>query len=123
MKGALNLKGKAYVSSRTKKTLLSKQREGKKYVIWRISSKAQMQEIDRLGFHREPWLYEIKTRPFFNVRGIKSHLIKDIHFACKQGKRTIVRHLKRDDEKILKDFGVDFRPFKYRIDLTTTKVV
>ena len=116
------MKGKAYEASKTKKMLLDKKREGKKYVIWRIASKAQMQEIDRLGFQREPWLYEIKTRPFFNVKGIKSHLIKDIHFANKQGKRTIVCHLKKGDEKILKDFGVDFRPFKYRIDLTT-KVV
>ncbi len=116
------MKGKAYEASKTKKMLLDKKREGKKYVIWRIASKAQMQEIDRLGFQREPWLYEIKTRPFFNVKGIKSHLIKDIHFAYKQGKRSIVCRLKNGDAKTLREFGVDFRPFKYRIDLTT-KVV
>ena len=116
------MKGKAYEASKTKKILLNKKRKGEKYVIWRISSNAQLQEIDRLGFQREPWLYEIRTRPFWNVRGIKSHLIKEIHFAYKKGKGTIVRRLKKGDEEILKDFGVDFKPLKYRINLTTTVV-
>lgn len=116
------MKGKAYEASRTKKQLLDKKRRGEKFVIWRISSKSQLQEIERLGLKKEPWLYEIKTKPFYNVKAIKSTLIKDIHFANKQGKRFITCRLKASEKKLLDDFGVAYRPIKYRIDLTTGRL-
>ena len=116
------MKEKAYEASKTKKQLLEKKRRGEKFVIWRISSKSQLQEIERLGFKKEPWLYEIKTRPFYNVKAIQSTLIKDIHYANKQGKRFITCKLKTCEKKVLDDFGVAYRPIKYRIDLTTVRL-
>lgn len=114
------MKRKQYEISRTKKTLLDKKRRGEKFVIWKISSQAQYEEIERLGFIIEPWLYEIQTRHFFNVKALPS-LLKDIHFANQRGKRVIVRKLKKGDETLLKEYDVRFRPIKYRIDLLSSR--
>ena len=114
------MKRKQYEASRTKKTLLDKKRRGEKFVIWKISSESQYEEIERLGFIIEPWIYEIKTRHFFNIRALPS-LLKDIHFANQRGKSVIVRRLKKSDEILLKEYDIRFQPIKYRINLVSSR--
>ena len=50
MKGADNMKNKQNEVSRLKWTLLKKRRDGVRQVIWRVDSKAQKDEVLRLGF-------------------------------------------------------------------------
>ena len=109
------MKRKQFVISRTKKVLLDKKRRGQKYVIWKIS-KQQLDEICRLGFKAEPYLYEIKTRKFKDIR-LLTPLLKDLHFANKRGKKSVVRHLKDSDLKILIEYEVKFYILKYKIYL------
>ena len=116
MKGADNMKNKQNEVSRLKWTLLKKRRDGVRQVIWRVDSKAQKDEVLRLGFSMEPWLYEIWTRPFKFIKD-KPSLMKDVHYAYKRGKKCIVRHLTKRDVELLKEFDVYVRVIKYKITL------
>lgn len=110
------MKRKEFELSRSKKVLLAKKRKGEKEVIWRIENKEQLEYLKRF-FAVEPWLFEIRTRKFFNIRAITSNLLKDVHYANKKGKKTIVRKLKKSDFVNLDNYGVKYRTIKYRIIL------
>lgn len=115
-KGSWLMKRKQYEASKTKKVLLDKRRRGEKEVIWKLSE-IQLKEVEKLGMRVEPFLYEIRTRRFNNVRILQSSLLKDIHYASRDGKWQIVRHLKKCDIKILEEYGINFYPIKYKIYL------
>ena len=85
-------------------------------MVWRLSSEQQSFIEEDLGLEISPKLYVIRTRKFSRLRE-KGHLLKDIHFSCKSGKHTIVRELKAEDMKILDEYGVYYRPYKYAIEL------
>ncbi len=116
MKGADYMKNKQHEASKIKKMLFSKKREGVRCVIWRLDSKARKDEVQRLGFPMEPWLYEIRTKPFKYIKD-KPSLMKDVHYAYKRGKKCIVRHLTKRDVELLKEFDVYVRVIKYKITL------
>ena len=111
------MKNKAYRNSKTKYQLLSRKRRGVKRVVWRLNSEQKLFIEEDLGLETAPELYLIRTRKFFELKG-KGHLLKDIHFSYKRGKRTIVRELKQEDKKLLDEYGVYYRPYKFAINLS-----
>lgn len=96
--------------------LRSKKAEGKKEIIQKLSGE-QLIYIEKLGYQTIPWLYEITTKRFINVKNADSALLKDIHYANKNGKRKIYRTLKRQEIKVLDDRGIYYRPYKFKIIL------
>lgn len=116
MKGDDYMKNKQHEASKIKKMLFSKKRAGVRYVIWRLDSKAQKDEVQRLGFPMEPWLYEIRTKPFKYIKD-KPSLIKDVHYAYKRGNKRIVRHLTKQEMNLLEEYEIRGRVIKYKITL------
>lgn len=110
------MKNRDFEFSKTRKQLQKYKNQGEKEVTWKLSSK-QIQIIKLMDLRFEPWLYEIKTRPLYNIRSIKSPLLKEIHYKNKQGHNMYVRRLNHDEQQLLKDFGIKFRVVKYKIYL------
>lgn len=83
---------------------------------WRLN-KEQITYIQNvLGRDVVESLYEINTKHFDNIRKVQSKLLKDLHFAHKRGKKTIVRSALTSDQKaLLRSVGVYYRPIKYKI--------
>ena len=115
-KGFVFMQHKNFELSRTKKILLDKKRRGEKYVTWKLS-KQQEEVVDRLRLKRVPWLYEIKTKKFSNVCSLQYTILRDIHYAWKRGKKTIVTQLNRRDIEVLSEYDVQFHVLKYKIYL------
>lgn len=110
------MKRDAYENSRMKHQLLDKKRDGIREVIWKLNPQ-QVEIVERkLGFCVEPYLYEVNTRRFQNIRNLEK-ILKDIHFKNKQGKRRAVFKLTDHQKAVLDEFGVKYRPFKYKIKL------
>lgn len=108
------MKKYAYEHSRLKYQLLDKQRRGVREVIWKLEP-AQVEFIEqKFGFEVIPYLYEIKTRSFYNVKNV-DNLLKDIHYLHKKGKKIMVFKLNSKQRKLLDQFEVKYRPYKYRI--------
>ena len=89
--------------------------KGKQEVIWKLSQE-QKEFLERF-FEIEPFSYVIRTKQFERIRNIDSTLLKDIHYACKQGKRMMTRQLSKDQKTLLQDYNVSFTVCKYRIVL------
>ena len=100
---------------RTMNQLDMMQKNNKKFVVWNLSSKVRAQVEAK--YFVEDYLYEIRTKQLKNIRTINNKKLKELHFACKQNKRTIVRELNEEDKKILSEYGIRFRPTKYKIYL------
>lgn len=110
------MKKSAYENSRMKYQLLENKRNGVKEVIWKLNP-YQIEFIQtKFGFEVEPYLYEIKTRTFCNVRNLDSFL-KDIHYKNKKGKKWIVIKLTPYQKDVLDENKIKYRPYKYRIKL------
>lgn len=110
------MKNKTFKQANLRRQLQQYKNMGKKELVWELSYE-QIKIIKRLGYKIEPYLYEITTRPFFDIRNIKSSLIRDIHYKNKQGKHTFVCKLNSNEKQILEDFGVKYRAVKYKIHL------
>ena len=95
------------------------ERRGKRIpsVIWKLD-KEQCEILDELGYTTKPLIYEVTTRPFQNIRWINNSLVRDVHYACKRGRRVIYLRAKERELEVLKDFGIKFKPYKYEIKLT-----
>ena len=108
------MKKYAYEHSRLKYQLLDRQRRGVKELIWKLEP-AQVEYIEQ-KFHFEvvPYLYEVRTRTFYNAKTV-DNLLKDIHYSHKRGKKVIVLKLNSKQRKMLDEFNVKYRPYKYRI--------
>jgi len=110
------MKKRAYESSKLKYQLLNKKRNGVKEVIWKLSP-SQVEFIQRkFGFYIEPYLYEVKTRTFCNIKNLDT-LLKDLHYKSKQGKKFTVIKLTRHQKDVLDTLGIKYKPYKYRIKL------
>lgn len=108
------MKKYAYEHSKLKYQLLDRQRKGVKEIIWKLKPE-QVEFIEqKFAFEVIPYLYEIRTRTFYNVKTL-DNLLKDIHYSCKRGKKVIVLKLSSKQRKILDEFGVKYIPYKYRI--------
>ena len=110
------MKNWQHEASKVRKMLLEKKRNGVKEVIWCLDNQARKDEVDRLGFPIEPWLCEIRTRTFKQIRD-KPSLIKELHYSYKSGKKRIVRRLNNKQLRQLKKHGIKPRVIKYKIYL------
>ena len=88
-----------------------------KFVIWRLTTNQKEYIEEELGYKVIPNLYEVRTRPFKNISDLKNYKLKDIHFANKKGKKTIVLSLKDSDMEDFKLNNIKFRPVKFKIIL------
>ena len=79
------MKNRDFQFSRTRKQLQQYKSQGKKTVIWKLSYK-QIEVLKMMRIKFEPYLYKIKTRTFYNIRSVKSSLLKEIHYKSYQGK-------------------------------------
>lgn len=104
-----------YAISKFKKQLLEKKERGVKELIWKLS--AEQNDYVNRHYRVEPYLYEITTRTFFNIRSLKSTLLKEIHYKSKKGKRTYVRKLNKSERKELDDYGIKYKVAKHMIYL------
>jgi len=84
--------------------------------IWKLD-KSQQEYLANLGFPIMPWIYRIKTKAFRNIHNIPHSLIKDIHYAYKRGRKELFIKLKRDEMRLLEEYGVYVLPYKYKIIL------
>ena len=108
------MKKGAYDNSRTKHKLLEKRRDGVKEVIWKLNPEQRAFIEDSLNMPTEAYLFEVKTRTFYRLKEL-DHILKIIHSASKEGKRTIVLKLDKSQLSILNDYGISYRPYKYKI--------
>ena len=90
-------------------------KDGKKSVVWKLSK----EQLDFLGkyFRIEPYLYVIRTKKFCRIHDVHDSLLKDIHYAHKNGKKEKVMKLNSKQKAMLKEYDVRFRPCKYLIVL------
>lgn len=109
------MKEKAYKNAQLKRQLALYKAQGKKELIWKLSIDRK-EYIENLGYTIEPYLFEITVKPY-NIRCIKNSLIKDIYYTNKQGKRTLVRKLCKEEQALLREYGIRFRVIKYKIHL------
>ena len=110
------MKKRAYEISKFKYQLLNKKRNGVKEVIWKLNP-GQIEFIQRkFGFNVEPYLYEVRTRTFHNVRNLDGFL-KDLHYENKKGKKFMITKLTLYQKDVLKELGIRYRPYKYKIIL------
>jgi len=110
------MKKDAYDNSRLKHRLLDKKRNGVREVIWKLNPRQREFIENTLGFSAEPYLYTVRTRPFYNIRELDS-LLKEIHHKNKRGISECVFKLNSKQKKLLDEFGVRYSPCKYRIRL------
>lgn len=111
------MKKSAYENSKIKYQLLEKERNGVKQVIWKLNP-FQKEFIERtLGFCVTPYLYNVKTKKFHNIR-VLDPLLKEIHYKNKRGIRECVFELNSKQRKVLDEFGVKYAPCKYIIKLS-----
>lgn len=108
------MKNKDYRLVQLKYKLKEQKNYKVKYVIWRLTSQ-QKSYIESLGYKVTPYLYEIRTRTFKNLSKINNNNLKQLHYSCKRGKKTIVLSLNSDDIEIFKEYKISFRPIKYKI--------
>ena len=107
---------KEYALKRLKDQLREKKNRGCKSLIWKLN-KDQKEFVQNLGFKVDPYLYEITTKTFYNIRSLKSTLLKDIHFLNKRGKQFEVRKLNKNEKQLLEENGIRYRVVKYKIYL------
>jgi len=90
--------------------------QGVREVIWKINA-SQREFIEQtLGFYTEAYLFEVKTKKFYNVHNVKG-ILKELHYKNKQGKRTTVYKLTREQMDLLDKYKIKYRPYKFRIVL------
>ncbi len=99
-----------------KHQLIQKRENGVKEVIWKIDVE-QREYVEQLGYNVIPWIYEVTTRSICNIKNVRYSLIKRVHYANKRGQRKVYMKPKIHDLETLAEFGIKYRPFKYKIIL------
>lgn len=112
----LSMRKSAYDNSKLKYQLLEKKRKGVKEVIWKLNAEQKEFIEEYFKFPIEVYLYEVKTKTFYNVKALDK-LLKDIHFCNKRGKTTVVFKLNEKQKQLLDEFKVKYKPYKYKIKL------
>ena len=104
-------------NSKIKKQLLTKKNRGENFVIWSLTPQ-QVEFIQGLGFETIPYIFRISTKIilFKDVRN-KSAILKEVHYASRDRKSRIFRKLNHSDRRLLKEYGVYYTPFKYKVIL------
>ena len=104
------MKSKNYRNSKLKHQILYEKDKGKKTLYWKLTTEQRKYVEQVLKCKVKPYLYEIRTRTFFNISKLDS-ILKDIHYAHKK--------LNKSEKELLDKYGVRNRPIKYELDLTT----
>lgn len=115
------MKNKDYRYSKLKHQILHEKAKGKKVLYWNLAQDQRKFLEEKLGCKIEPYLYQIRTRTFFNISKLNP-ILKDIHYASKNNKITIVKRLIKSEIQILDMYGIHYRPIKYKLDLTTIRI-
>lgn len=116
MGAVLIMKRKDYRKSQIKHQLEARYNKHMTCVIWKLDAE-QCEIVDELGYTRIPYIYEVTTRPFYNIRMIRETLVKDVHYACKRGRRVLYLKPQKGDLDTLARYGVKYKPYKYQISL------
>lgn len=109
------MKNKCYRQNKMKKQLIQMRNQGREFVVWKLNL-TQKEELEKL-FRVEPFIYLIETRTFYNIQNIHSNLLKDVHYSKKRKKSYLVRPLKDREIDLLEEYGIKYRPLKYKIYL------
>ncbi len=92
----------------------------KKFVDITLTA-SRRDEIDKCHqFVVVPWYFSVNTKFFKGIKSIHHRIIKDIHYAFKNGKKNMTiskNHYNENDFKVLEDFGIKYRTVKYRVFL------
>lgn len=110
------MKNKNYMKNRLKKKIHQRQNNGVEYLIWKLSPHNKRM-IEELGYRVEPYLYFIQTKFFYNMNGIWSSFLKDLHYAKKNGRNYIVSQLSQTQKELLDRYRIQYYPLKYKIYL------
>lgn len=108
------MKDKEYRFYKLKRKLILLKERKVKSVELRLT-KEQRTYLQELGYEMVPVLYTVRTKRFKNLFNIKNNMLKEIHYACKNGKKTISLKLTKEDMKILEEYSVKFYPSKFKI--------
>lgn len=98
--------------------LLKKKEHGEKYVEWKLSPKQLSFVQDEMHMTAVPILYEISTK---RVLSAQHHILKTVSTAFKNGRKKLYVRLADYEIKALAEAGVQFNPYKYRIDLVSVQ--
>lgn len=89
-----------------------------KMVEWKLTKTQKEYIEEKLGKQKViPQTYKVCTKTFKNLNGIQNSIIREIHYACKDGKRVIGKHLKIKEIKELEKYGIKLTPIQFRIYL------
>lgn len=110
------MNNKNYQQSKLKKQLREKKNNGVKVLKWKLTPENKKM-IESFGYYVEPYIYQINTKTFSNIRFIKIKLLKDLHYRNKQGKRFECRPLKKEEKEVLDELGIKYKVVKYKIHL------
>lgn len=110
------MKNKNYQQSKLKKQLREKKNNGVRVLIWKLTPEAK-ELVESFGYYVEPYIYQINTRTFSNIRLIKNRLLKDLHYMNKRGKHFECRPLRKEEKEVLDEFGIKYKAVKYKIHL------
>ena len=103
--------------ARIKCQLIQRRENGNKEVIWKLSQEQREFVENNLGYRIIPWIYEISTTTIASVNFGGDSMMYQIYTARRRGQKKIYRKLKRREKKSLDDYGIRYRPFKYKIVL------
>ena len=111
------MKNKCERQNEMRKQFERMRKQGKKFVIWKLNP-TQKQDAEEIARKVEPYIVRIKTRIFYNIKNIKSSLLKDIHFAkMKKNQHYLIRPLKQREIELLDKYDVKYEVLKYKIFL------
>lgn len=103
---------------KTKNELIQLKERRVKVVTWKLTKK-QKEYIENLGYKVIPYLYVVRTKTLKNLYSVNNNMLKEIHYSSKQGKKTIVLMLKKDDMEVLDEYHIKFYPVKFKIHLVS----
>ena len=110
------MKNKNYRESKLKHQLRELQHNGKKSVVWKLSSD---QVVFVKQFYRvEPELYQIHTKLFSKTMCDSYPILKYLrNEKVFNNHDYLVTRLKKSDKSVLDEFGIHYSVLKYRIHL------
>ena len=88
--------------------------KGNPGVIKRMTPEQAKFVREVLHYEVHPYLYEIQTKRIENNRSAM-WLLKEIHRAYKNGKKTICKKLRAKEVDVLTRESIKFQPVKYRV--------
>lgn len=110
------MRNKNYRQLKLKKQLREKKNNGVRVLIWKLTPETK-ELVESFGYYVEPYIYQITTKSFSNIRLEKNRLLKDLHYMNKRGKRFECRPLNKEEKEILDKAGIKYIAVKFKIYL------